>query len=103
MWYISPTADASGNYGNPHFPAREGDLELPAIFVEDFVDARGFVNITAADGVVTAVEKNTEAYEAYMAEHPDTPAPPTELERLEAQILWTALETGTLLEDYDEA
>lgn len=98
MWYINGTP-ANGNYGNPHYPAREGDLELPAIFVENFVDARGFVNITAADGVVTAVEKNDEAYEAYMAEHPDTPEPPTDLERIEAQLLWTALQTNTLLDE----
>lgn len=102
MWYINPTANESGNYGNPHNPAREGDLELPAIFVEDFVDALGFVNVTAADGVVTAVEKNTEAYDAYMAEHPDTPAPPTDIERLEAQLLYTAMMTETLLEDEEE-
>lgn len=98
MWYINATPE-NGNYGNPHYPAREGDLELPAIFVEDFVDARGFVNITAADGVVTAVEKNAEAYDAYMAEHPDTPEPPTDLERIEAQVLYTALMTDTLIEE----
>lgn len=98
MWYIKPTADASGNYGNPHYPAREGDLELPEILTEAFVDARGFVLLTVENGVVTAVTKNEDAYNAYIAEHPDTPEPPTDLERIEAQVLYTALMTDTLIE-----
>ena len=99
MWYITPTADASGNHGNPHYPARDGDLELPEILTEAYVDARGFVLLTVENGIVTAVEKNEDAYNAYITEHPDTPAPPTDLERIEAQVLYTALMTDTLIEE----
>ncbi len=98
MWYIKSMPENS-SYGNPHFPAREGDLELPDILVEAFMNARGFVTLTVDDGVVTAVAKNTEAYDAYMAEHPETPEPPTDLERIEAQVLYTALMTDTLIEE----
>ena len=99
MWYIKPIADASGNHGNPHYPAREGDLELPEILTEAYVDARGFVLLTVENGIVMAVEKNEDAYNAYITEHPDTPTPPTDLERIEAQVLYTALMTDTLREE----
>lgn len=102
MWYINPTANSGGNYGNPHNPAREGDYELPDILVPAYTEAKGFVDISVEDGVVTACEKNEAAYEAYMAEHPVLPEPPTDLERLEAQLLYTAMMTETLLEDEEE-
>ena len=98
MWYIKGLAE-NDNYGNPHYPARDGDLALPDALIDAYLETRGFAVLTADDGEVTAVEKNEAAYEAYMAEHPDTPAPPTDMERLEAQVLFTALMTDTLIEE----
>lgn len=98
MWYIKPIPE-NANYGNPHNPAREGDYELPDILVPAYTEAKGFVNITVEDGVVTACEKNAEAYDAYTAAHPVLPEPPTDLERIEAQVLYTALMTDTLIEE----
>lgn len=99
MWYINPTANSDGNYGNPHYPAHAGDYELPDILVPAYTEAKGFVDITVENGVVTGAVKNEAAYEAYLAEHPDTPEPPTDLERIEAQVLYTALMTDTLIEE----
>lgn len=98
MYFIS-SVPTNYNYGNPHYPAKEGDIELPAELVNAYLAAKGFVILTIEDGIITAVEKNEEAYNAYEAEHPDTPPSPTDLERIEAQVLYTALLTDTLLEE----
>lgn len=99
MYYIKAHADADGNYGNPHYPAHEGDVELPDILLDSYVGAKGFVLPIIENGVVTALDVNTAAKEAWEAAHPDTPAPPTDLERIEAQVLYTALMTDTLIEE----
>lgn len=99
MYYINPTPSESGNYGNPHYPANEGDIFLPDTFLAQYAECKGFVTLTIENGGIVAVTRNDEAYNAYMAEHPDRPAPPTEMERLEAQILYTALMTDTLIEE----
>lgn len=98
MWYIKSTPEYD-NYGNPHFPAHDGDIELPAELLTAYTATKGFAILTVTDGVITAIEKNEEAYNAYEAEHPETPTPPTDMERIEAQILYTALLTDTLLEE----
>lgn len=97
MYYITSAAE-NDNYGNPHFPAKDGDIALPAEFLNDYLATRGFAILTVENGVITAVAKNVPAYNAYIAEHPDI-VQPTELERLEAQILYTALMTDTLMEE----
>ena len=98
MWYIKSTPD-NANYGNPHNPAREGDIELPDSLLADYTATKGFAILTIEDGTITAVSRNDEAYNAYEAEHPVMPDPPTDIERLEAQILYTALMTDTLIEE----
>ena len=98
MWYIKSTP-SNANYGNPHNPARAGDIELPDSLLADYTATKGFAILTIEDGTITAVLRNEEAYNAYEAEHPETPTPPTDIERIEAQALYTALMTDTLLED----
>lgn len=98
MYYIKSTPE-NDNYGNPHRPARDGDIALPAELLTAYTATKGFAILTIEDGTITAVSRNDEAYNAYEAEHPETPTPPTDLERIEAQVLYTALLTDTLLEE----
>lgn len=87
------------NYGTPHYPPQRGDIELPQSLMEEYLATKGFAILTIENGEITAIARNDEAYNAYMADHPDRPTPPTDLERLEAQVLYTALITDTLLEE----
>lgn len=98
MYYLN-SQPINDNYGNPHFPAHDGDIELPDDLLTAYIETKGFAILSVTDGVITAIEKNTEAYNAYEAEHPVMPDPPTDIERLEAQILYTALMTDTLIEE----
>lgn len=93
MWYINEQG------GNPHYPARDGDALLPDELYEAYIAAKGFARIVVFEGVVTAIEVDQDALDEYEAEHPDVPPPPTDLERIEAQVLYTALMTDTLIEE----
>lgn len=97
MYYLN-SQPINNNYGNPHTPARAGDIELPDSLLADYTATKGFAILTIEDGTITAVSRNDEAYNAYEAEHPETPPPPTDIERIEAQALFTAVMTDTLLE-----
>lgn len=82
MYYINSEPTGNGNYGNPQSNAREGMLALPDGLLSAYIDAMGFAALTVEDGVVTAVERNQAAYDAYQAAHPG-PAPPTPAEQRE--------------------
>lgn len=101
MRYIYEQADQSGNHGPIHHQHMPGTVELPDALVQTYLDNMGFVSIEIKEGVVTALEPNAEALDAYLAEHPDTPnePQPTEQDKLEAQVMYTALMTDTLLEE----
>ena len=97
MVYIKSRPE-NDNYGSPHFPPQRGDIELPQSLIADYLDTKGFAILTIENGEITAIERNDEAYNAYIADHPDI-TPVSELERLEAQVLYTALMTDTLIEE----
>lgn len=95
--YINKNATNNGNYGNP---SSRGELLLPDNLLSAYLDSMGFVNITHDGETVLTVERNTEAYEAYINSLPPAPEPePSEQDKLEAQVLYTALMTDTLLEE----
>lgn len=97
MYYINKTPTANGNYGNP---ASRGELLLPDNLLTPYLESMGFVNITHDGETVLTVERNEEAYEAYIESLPPAPEPePSEQDKLEAQVLYTALMTDTLLEE----
>lgn len=98
MWYIKSIPE-NGNHGNPYSKPFDGAVILPDELLNSYIESKGFVNITVEAGEVTALSRNEEAYNAYEAEHPIIPDPPTDLERVEAQALYTALMTDTLLEE----
>lgn len=67
MYYISEHANGEGNHGNPITNKYPGSVILNDNLLQPYLDANGFVNITVEDGVVTSVEKNVEAWEAWKA------------------------------------
>lgn len=96
--FINKTPTANGNYGNPR--SNGGGLLLPDNLLPTYLDSMGFVNITHDGETVLTVERNEDAYNAYIESLPPAPPPePSEQDKLEAQVLYTALMTDTLLEE----
>lgn len=108
MYYIESKPNVVESYGNPQSARWEGALALPEELLAPYIAARGFVRVTVEDRIleetdelwptVTSVEVNQEALEAYLKKYPDVePVPgPTDQERLEAQVTYTAMITDTL-------
>ena len=91
MYYINATPRESGDYGNPMGQVFPGCVALPDELLSAYIDAKGFVFLELERAeevpipllltgikefyVVTALEVNQEALDAYRAEHPDIPEP----------------------------
>lgn len=103
MMYYIKSSPYNNNYGNPMSNPFDDCVSLPDELLQLYLDASGFVNITVEDGVVTSVEKNEEAWEAWKATLPPESDPlvqakseriaqsKTDLETylLEHPMLWT--------------
>lgn len=70
MYYIKTDSNQYGYYGNPMQQPFPDCIEMPDEFLGAYLDADGFINITVEDGIVTNVEKNAEAWEAWKATLP---------------------------------
>lgn len=73
MFYINQTANESGNHGNPVSNQSEGMVALPESLLTEYIHTMGFAHLTVDEGTVTAVAINQEAYDAYQADHKETP------------------------------
>lgn len=96
MYYINAKPRESGDYGNPMGQPFPGCVALPDDLLGPYIEAKGFVFLELEQAeevpiplllkgirefyVVTAVEVNQEALDAYLAEHPDQPEPEPEEE-----------------------
>lgn len=69
--YIKATPGAGGAYPAPQSHPGPGLVEIPEELVAALVQYNGFVSLTVAGGVVTAVTPNVEAWEAYKASIPE--------------------------------
>ena len=76
MYYIDPTANESGNHGNPMGQPFPGCVGLPEELLADYLAGMGFVHLTIVGEEVTGVVTNEEALAAYQAAHPAPQAPP---------------------------
>ena len=81
----------------------DGYAWCPDEFVEVFYSTSpaGFVNITVENDTVTEMSINQPALDAYIASMPEeteTVSEPTQLDKIEAQVTYTAMMTDTLLE-----
>ena len=84
--------DIQTNSGWTSNPYGEAYAVVPDDMVTDIVATNGFCDITVENGIVTSFVAR---------EIPDIPKPeaqPTQLDRIEAQITYTAMMTDTLLE-----
>lgn len=75
MYYIQSTPTENGNYGNPYNAPFEGAFLLPDNLLQDYLGTMGFAILTVENGEITEIERNTEAYNAYKAAHPDETEP----------------------------
>lgn len=83
MYYINSTPTERGNYSNPQSNPFPDSIALHDELLTDYIACRGFALLTVEDGIVTAVEANEDALNAYLAEQPDEPTPtPSELRKL---------------------
>lgn len=96
MYYIESKSNAFGNYGQLMCQVFPGCVALPDELLGAYIAAKGFVFLELEQAeevpiplllkgirefyVVTAVEVNQEALDAYHAEHPDIPEPTPEEE-----------------------
>ena len=113
MYYINLTPNETGNYGNPMGQPFPDCIQLPDDLLSDYIAYNGFINLTINGDTVTAVEANTEAWEAWKATLPPEPDPletakterisksKTDLETylLEHPLLWTDGEYYAITQD----
>lgn len=86
--YIRPTPNAGGAYPSPQSSAAHGLVQFPDAFLDTFLAYNGFVTLTIVDNAVTAIEPNTEAWEAWKAEQPEpVEAEPTPQEDTDAMLV----------------
>lgn len=99
MYYLNSNQNPSGAYSAPMSNYKPGMLKLPDELLSDFLAYNGFVTLTLEGDTITAVTPNTEAWSAWAASVPEETEPaPTQLDRVEAQVTYTAMMTDTLLE-----
>lgn len=87
--YINATPNESGAYSAPQSNKFPGAVLLPDDMLPQFLEYNGFVNITAEDGVVTAIEPNAGAWEEWKEAEAAKPTPevePTDTEVLNALL-----------------
>ena len=95
MIYIDSKPNPSGAYPNPKNQPFPGCIALNDEQAAVFFEYNGFV--TVRDGMV--IPKG-EAWNAWKASLPEPSEPePTQLDRIEAQVAYTAMMTDTLLEE----
>ena len=103
-YYIQSSPAENGNYGNPQTVAFEGAYHLPSNLLNDYLNTMGFavLAVETVQGeedesertVVTAVELNEAAYDAYIETHPPGPEPEPPTPEDEYNAALRALLTG---------
>lgn len=68
MYYINITPKENGGYNVPQTTPADGLVILPDEFIDKYIELNGFVKLTIADGVVTAIRANNTARDAWLAE-----------------------------------
>lgn len=78
--YIFNEMQPGGFYLAPYNSTIPGEVIFPEEFLQEFYKegklVHGFVDLTVENGYVTGCTWNEEAYQAYLAEHPEVESPP---------------------------
>lgn len=101
MLLVKKMANANGshanqycNFGLPTIP--EGWAAVPPELEQQTLELLPWVTLEVEDGEIVGVSDNAEARAAAAADPAPEPEP-TQLDRVEAQAIWTAMQTDTLL------
>ena len=100
MFYISKEKLQNEAYSVPQSMKVEGMFELPDELLSSYIEYHGFVNLTVDENdIITAIECNQEALDAYLAElaNQESTIEPTETEQLRADVDYIAVMTGVEL------
>lgn len=104
MYIISKTPNSSGAYpplqlwqGKPPASHYLYPESLFGVFYPADKRCAGFVHLTAEGNTVTAAEWNEEAYQDYCNEYPESEPKPTQNDIIEAQVVYTAMCTDTII------
>lgn len=65
MYYLINSSNNSGNYGNPMGQPFNNCIQLPEKLLNTYLDSNGFVTLTIENNIITNIEQNTEAYNAW--------------------------------------
>lgn len=65
MYYLNNSPNESGNYGNPMRQPFNNCIQLPEELLNTYLDSNGFVTLTIENNIITNIEQNTEAYNAW--------------------------------------
>lgn len=65
MYYLNNSPNESGNYGNPMGQPFNNCIQLPEELLNTYLDSNGFVTLTIENNIITNIEQNTEAYNAW--------------------------------------
>lgn len=65
MYYLNNSPNESGNYGNPMGQPFNNCIQLPEELLNTYLDSNGFVTLTIENDIITNIEQNTEAYNAW--------------------------------------
>ena len=102
MYYINTQGP---NHGNPMGQPFPNCIALPDTLLMDYINTKGFCNLTVQDGAVTALVVDQEALDAYNAEHPEVePEKPVTVEDLQAEnkLLKAQVQAQTERSDFIE-
>lgn len=70
MYYIKNDAE-NGSHGNPASTYYSGAVGLPDELLDDYIATMGFARLTVEGETVVSLERDDEAYEAYLSGHPE--------------------------------
>lgn len=93
MFYINSTPKADGGYNVPQTTPADGLVILPDEFIDKYIELNGFVKLTIADGVVTAIRANNTARDAWLAKMEEAQAEQTPTETPDNDVVtWAELD-----------
>lgn len=98
--YVKNEPNEFGNHGNPSSIMTNGMAEIPDNLLLKYTETLGFANLAIVEGVVTDVEINQEAYDAYQESLPEPEPQPDPMTQDEIESMLLDQEYRLLLLEY---
>lgn len=90
MYYINIQPNEAGNYGPLYISTtiKQNMYRLPDLYKDLYIESKGFVTFTVnEEGVVSEIETNTEALEAWNELHPVVPPVPSPQDDIDSMLV----------------